>query len=150
MNSMMHREEALRRLNELLSEELEASIRYLHLSMMVHGIDRLIVQKILQENHEETLEHAQQVGEKILQLGGNPSPRIRVEVEGRRFTGQEAIAEALIFEKAALEGYRELLERIDGSGDVVLEEFARQQVAVESEHVSQLQMLLVEESDVGQ
>ena len=83
-----------------------------------------------------------------MQLGGNPSPRIRVEVEGRRVTGQEAIAEALIFEKAALEGYRELLERIDGSGDVVLEEFARQQVAVESEHVSQLQMLLVEESDV--
>jgi bacterioferritin (cytochrome b1) len=83
-----------------------------------------------------------------LQLGGNPSPRIQLNLDGRRYSGQQAIAEALLFEQAALDGYRDLLEQVDSSGDVVLEEFARQQVAVESEHVSQLQMLLVE-SPVG-
>ncbi|HIO65716.1 MAG: hypothetical protein DSY81_07705 [Bacillota bacterium] len=148
MNPKITREETIARLNALLAEELEASIRYLHLGSMVQGIDRLIVQKILQENHEETVEHAQQVSEKILQLGGNPSPRIQLNLDGRRYSGQQAIAEALLFEQAALDGYRDLLEQVDSSGDVVLEEFARQQVAVESEHVSQLQMLLVE-SPVG-
>ena len=51
---------------------------------------------------------------------------------------------ALLFEQAALDGYREFLECVEGSGDVILEEFARQQVAIESEHVSELQMLLGE------
>ena len=51
---------------------------------------------------------------------------------------------ALLFEQAALDAYKEFLEVVEGSGDVVLEEFARQQVALESEHVSELQMLLGE------
>ena len=144
MTRFNSRTEAIEKLNALLAEELEASIRYLHLSSMVQGIDRLIVQKVLQENHEETIEHAQQVSEKILQLGGNPTPRIQLDLDSRRYSGPQAIAEALIFEQAALDGYRDLLDHVDGSGDVVLEEFARQQVAVESEHVAQLQMLLVE------
>ena len=138
------REVALSRLNELLAEELEASIRYLHLGTLVQGIDRLVFQKVLQENHEETVEHAQQVSEKILQVGGTPKPKINLELTGEKCTGIEALQTALLFEQAALDAYKEFLEVVEGSGDVVLEEFARQQVALESEHVSELQMLLGE------
>ncbi|MBA4684409.1 MAG: ferritin-like domain-containing protein [Planctomycetes bacterium] len=138
------REVALSRLNELLAEELEASIRYLHLGTLVQGIDRLVIQKVLQENHEETVEHAQQVSEKILQVGGTPKPKINLELTGEKCTGIEALQTALLFEQAALDAYKEFLEVVEGSGDVVLEEFARQQVALESEHVSELQMLLGE------
>ena len=80
------REVALSRLNELLAEELEASIRYLHLGTLVQGIDRLVIQKVLQENHEETVEHAQQVSEKILQVGGTPKPKINLELTGEKCT----------------------------------------------------------------
>ena len=138
------REVALSRLNELLAEELEASIRYLHLGTLVQGIDRLVIQKVLQENHEETVEHAQQVSEKILQVGGTPKPKINLELTGEKCTGIEALQTALLFEQAALDAYKEFLEVVEGSGDVVLEEFARQQVALESEHVSELRMLLGE------
>ena len=138
------REVALSRLNELLAEELEASIRYLHLGTLVQGIDRLVIQKVLQENHEETVEHAQQVSEKILQVGGTPKPKINLELTGEKCTGVEALQTALLFEQAALDAYKEFLEVVEGSGDVVLEEFARQQVALESEHVSELRMLLGE------
>ena len=138
------REVALSRLNELLAEELEASIRYVHLGTLVQGIDRLVIQKVLQENHEETVEHAQQVSEKILQVGGTPKPKINLELTGEKCTGIEALQTALLFEQAALDAYKEFLEVVEGSGDVVLEEFARQQVALESEHVSELQMLLGE------
>lgn len=138
------RENALNRLNELLAEELEASIRYLHLSTLVQGIDRLVIQKVLQENHEETVEHAQQVSEKIIQVGGIPQPKINLELTGGKCTGIEALQTALLFEQAALDAYKDFLEVVEGSGDVILEEFARQQVAVESEHVSELQMLLGE------
>ena len=70
--------------------------------------------------------------------------QIRIDFESRRYTGKEALQEALLFEQAALDGYRDLLEQVDGCGDVILEEFARQQVSVESEHVSELKMLLGE------
>ncbi|MGE4620387.1 MAG: ferritin-like domain-containing protein [Planctomycetota bacterium] len=144
MSQRISRDEIFKRLNELLSEEMEASMRYLHLGMMVQGLDRLIVRKVLQDNLEETLEHSEQVAEKILQLGGTPSPKVKVEFEERRYSGKEALQEALLFEQAALDGYRDLLEQVDGGGDVILEEFARQQVAVESEHVAELKMLLEE------
>ena len=138
------RDDALHRLNELLAEEMEASIRYLHLSTLVQGIDRLVIQKVLKENHEETVEHAQQVSEKIIQIGGAPNPRINLDLSGEKCTGVEALQMALVFEQAALDAYRDFLEVVEGSGDVILEEFARQQVAIESEHVSELQMLLGE------
>lgn len=144
MNQGISREDAIERLNGLLAEEMEASMRYLHLGMMVQGLDRLIVKKVLHENLEETLEHSEQVAEKILQLGGCPAPKIHVEFAQQRYSGREALQEALLFEQAALDGYRDLLERVDGGGDVILEEFARQQVSVESEHVAELKMLLEE------
>ncbi len=123
---------------------MDDSIRYLHLGTLVQGIDRLVIQKVLQENHEETVEHAQQVSEKILQVGGTPKPKINLELTGEKCTGVEALQTALLFEQAALDAYKEFLEVVEGSGDVVLEEFARQQVALESEHVSELRMLLGE------
>ena len=58
MSNNYSRAEAIQRLNELLAEEMEASMRYLHLSTLVQGIDRLVIQKVLKENHEATIEHA--------------------------------------------------------------------------------------------
>ncbi len=136
------REEALRRLNELYAEEIEAGLRYLHLAVTLKGLDRLMVRKILLENLEETLEHAQQVAEKIVQIGENPTLNIQLNLPGERASGKEALRTAVVFERAALDAYRELLDRLEGSDDVVLEEFARAQVAIESQHVAELELLL--------
>jgi len=135
-------EELLQRLNGLLAEEMEASIRYLHLSMTVEDNDREKLSKMLQENFDETVEHAQMVGEMITQMGGTPSPVIRLDLPPERISASEAIQTALIFEQAALDAYRELLERVEVNGDAALLEFARAQVELESQHVRELQVLL--------
>jgi len=79
-------------------------------------------------------------------VGGVPQPKINLELTGDKCTGIEALQTALLFEQAALDAYKDFLDTVEGSGDVILEEFARQQVAIESEHVSELQMLLGESS----
>lgn len=131
----------IRGLNELFAEELEAGIRYLHLAATVTGVDRLLVRKTLLENMNETFEHAQIVADKILQLGGVPRLDLKLNLPPEKTNAKEAIRTALAFENAALEAYRELLEKV-GSEDVVLEEFLRAQVALESQHVAELELLL--------
>ncbi len=140
--SAFTREEAIGRLNELYAEEIEAALRYLHLAVTLKGLDRLMIRKVLLDNLEETMEHAQLVGEKIVQMGAAPTLKIQLNLPPERGNGADALRTALVVERAALDAYRELLERVEGGGDVVLEEFARAQVALESQHVSELELLL--------
>ena len=135
------REEHLEGLNELFAEEIEASLRYLHMAATVTGLDRLIVRKTLLENMNETLEHAQSIADKMLQMGGIPKLELRVSLEPKKTTATEAIRVAMEVEQAALDAYRELLDKV-GDSDMELEEFLRAQVAVESEHVAELKLLL--------
>ena len=130
----------LNQLNELFAEEIEAALRYLHLAVTIQGLDRLLVRQTLLESMTETLDHAQTIAGKIVQLGGVPSLNLKVQLPAEMTSGAEAIRTALAFEQAALDGYRELLEHV--GGDVVLEEFARAQIATESEHVAGLYLLL--------
>ncbi len=138
--SNTNRQEIQQRLNELFAEEVEAALRYLHLAATVKGLDRVTVRKTLLDGIAETLEHAQKIAEKVIQLGGTPKLKLNVELNDGLTTGADAIRTALAFEQAALDGYKELLEM--SGEDVALEEFVRAQIATESEHVSQLYLLL--------
>lgn len=140
----MKKDEVVRRLNELFAEEVEAAIRYLHLAVTVTGLERLVVRKTLLENMQETLEHAQTLGERLLHLGAAPALDLRLSIPGERSRATDAIRTAKEFEQAALDAYRELLEQVAGSpgADVPLEEFLREQVALESQHVAELDLLL--------
>lgn len=134
----------LERLNGLMAEELEAGIRYLHLAMTLKGLDRILIKDILMENMRETFEHAQSVGEKILQLGGCPKIDVNLDLAPEKTSASEALQVAVTVERAALDAYRDLLEDVEKSDEsnVLLEEFLRAQVALESEHVSELELLL--------
>ncbi len=137
----MESDEAIRTLNELFAEEVEAAIRYLHLAVTLKGLDRLQVQPILLEGLRETLQHAQQVAECMVQHGGVPRLDLRISLEPELNSGEDALHTALDFEEAALEAYREALDKIGGD-DIALEDFLRAQVAVESKHVADLKILL--------
>jgi len=134
------RESVVESLNGLFAEEVEAALRYLHLSVTLKGLDRLVVRKTLLEGMQETIEHAQTIANKIVQLGGYPSLNIKVELPPEKTTGAEAIRTALAFEQAALDAYRELLDRLDEDNDIT--DFVRDQVSLESEHVAELSLLL--------
>ncbi len=127
-------------LNVVFAEETEAAIRYLHLLTAVRGMDRLIVEPVLRQAFEETIQHAQMIGQKLRTLGAVPKLRITLDCPPEPLTGKQAIEIALTFEEAALEAYGDMLKRVEG--DVVLEEFVRAQVAAESQHVAELKELL--------
>lgn len=129
-------------LNRVFAEEVEAATRYVHLSACVRGMDRLAVQRILDEGVRETMEHAQVIAQKIRALGGVPKLDIHVQCAAEPLTARDALRQALTFEEAALECYQDLLRKVEG--DVALEEFVRSQIAVESEHVAQLRDLVAE------
>ena len=136
----MANKETLQTLNEIFAEEVEAAIRYLHLAVTIKGIDRITLQQTLLEGMNETMEHAQVVAEKLLEMGGVPSLDIRIQLAGEMSTGAEAIRTAVEFEQGALEAYRDLM--VDAAGDVPMEEFARAQVALESEHLARFRLFL--------
>lgn len=136
------RAENIKLLNELFAEEIEAGIRYLHLAATVKGLDRLLVHKTLLEHMQETFQHAQAIADKILQMGGVPGLELRLSLPPQKTSAAEAIRTALAFEQAALDGYRELLEKV--KDNVELEEFIREQISVESQHVAELALLLEE------
>lgn len=134
--------EIVQELNRAFAEEVEAATRYLHLASAVRGLDRLLVEKILREGVEETIQHAEIIARKIRSLGHVPRLEIKVSCPADPLSAREALRQAVTFEEAALECYQDLLRKVEG--DVPLEEFIRSQIAVESEHVAQLRELLAE------
>ncbi len=135
-------EEIVGELNRAFAEEVEAATRYLHLANAVRGLDRLLVEPVLKESFQETIQHAEVIAQKIRSLGHVPRLEINVQCPAVPISGREALRQALTFEEAALECYQDMLRRVEG--DVPLEEFIRSQISVESEHVAQLRELLDE------
>lgn len=140
--SQLSRDEVIHELNRLFAEEIEAALRYLHLSNAVRGLDHVVVEPILKKGYQETIEHAEVIARKIRAMGAVPNLDLNISLEPRSLEGKEALELALTFEEAALEAYQDCLRKIDG--DVPLEEFIRSQIVVESEHVAELKQLLVE------
>jgi len=135
-------EEITHELNRTFAEEVEAALRYLHLASAVRGLDRLVVERVLNDGFTETIQHAGVIARKIRALGHVPHLQVNLSCPGEPLSAREALGTALTVEEAALEGYQELLSRVEG--DVPLEEFIRSQIATESEHVAQLKELLAE------
>ncbi len=134
--------EVIQELNRLFAEEVEAALRYLHLSNAVRGTDHLVVGPVLKQGLRETLEHAEVIARKIRALGSVPALALNLALPPEKLDGQEALQMALTIEEAALEAYQDTLRRVEG--DIPLEEFIRSQIVTESEHVAELQQLLVE------
>jgi len=133
-------EEAVAELDRVFAEEVEAAIRYLHLGSAVRGLDRLLVERVLKDGFQETIQHAEIIAQKIRSLGHVPKLEIHVSCPAEPMSAREALRQALLFEEAALECYQDLLRKVEG--DVPLEEFVRSQIAIESEHVAQIKELL--------
>ena len=127
-------------LNRLMAEEAEAFLRYFQLRYRLRGTDRLAAEDFFDKAMQETLEHATEIANKIRSLGQIPNLDIKLSLAGGPIRFQEALAEALEFEQQALDAYKEFLPRVEG--DTMLEDFIRKQIAVETEHVQEITMLL--------
>ena len=138
--SQISTDEIVQDLHRVFAEEVEAAIRYLHLANAVRGVERLLVEPKLREGFLETIQHAEVIARKIRELGSVPKLELNLSLPAESVGAKEAFETALTFEEAALEAYQDLLRKVEG--DVALEEFARGQVATESEHIAELKQLL--------
>jgi bacterioferritin len=136
-----NRDEILAKLNTILEMEVSGLVRYLHYSLMITGPNRIPITKWFQDQAQEAFQHATIIGEKITALGGHPSLKVTPVPETNTHAVLEILRESLQFEIAALDDYKQIL-KICGD-DVALEELMREMVRTETEHVEEVQKMLI-------
>lgn len=135
------KEEVVAVLNRILESELAGVVRYTHYSFLVFGFGRIPIRAWLREQANESLLHAQQVGEWITTLGAYPSLEIDQLLDSHTFDISSILRESLQAENLALELYRELLALVEDRS-VALEEFARQMINIEEMHAGEVDKML--------
>ncbi|MBT2300244.1 bacterioferritin [Variovorax paradoxus] len=135
-------------LNQLLEAELAGVVRYTHYSFLVFGFGRIPIVSWLRDQANESLLHAQQVGEWITTLGDYPSLAIGPLLDSHQHDIAAMLRESLDTEARALALYRELLSHVEGRA-VALEEFARQMIHAEELHAADVDKMLRKPGDVA-
>jgi bacterioferritin len=146
--SAMNKDRVVAVLNRLLEAELAGVVRYTHYSFLVFGFGRIPIVSWLREQANESLLHAQQVGEWITTLGAYPSLSIGALLDSHKHDIAAILRESLETEAKTLGIYRELLEAVDGSS-VALEEFARQMIQLEELHAAEVDKMLRKPGDIA-
>lgn len=143
------RDTVIKLLNEALATEIVCVLRYKRHYYMASGINaQSVASEFLQHANEEQ-GHADQLAERIVQLGGEPnlSPdgmlmRSHSEyVEGTSLI--DMIKEDLVAERIAIDSYREMINYL-GSNDSTSRRMLEGILAVEEEHADDLVSLLEE------
>lgn len=128
-------------LNRILELELAGVVRYTHYSLMVFGHSRIPIVSWLRGQATESQAHAIAAGEHVTSLGDHPSLAIGPLLETHQHDIAAILGEAADHERAALVEYRTLLERVTGKS-IMLEEYARGQIAAEEEHLAAIAKML--------
>jgi bacterioferritin len=137
----------LKLLNEALATEIICTLRYKRHYFMAQGIHAESVAAEFLEHANEEQQHADQIAERITQLGGAPdfSPdglasRSHAEyVEGHSL--EEMIREDLVAERIAIDSYREIVQYL-GQEDSTTRRLMEEILAKEEEHADDLASLL--------
>lgn len=140
-------ETVIKLLNEALATEIVCVLRYKRHYFMASGINSLSVKAEFLQHVIEEQAHADQLAERIVQLGGEPdlSPegllnRSHSEyVEGDSLV--EMITEDLIAERIAIDSYREMIAYV-GTDDPTTRRVLEGILAQEEEHAEDLASLL--------
>jgi len=134
-------ETVVQTLNQILELELAGLVRYLHYSFMIFGHNRIPIVAWLRAQANESQAHATLAGEHITNLGGHPSLKIGSLLETHKHNVDEILTEALEHEHQGLEEYRRLLALVTGKS-IMLEEYARTQIAAEEEHLAEIRKMM--------
>jgi bacterioferritin len=136
-------------LNEALATELVCVLRYKRHYFMASGIhaESVAAEFLQHANDEQT--HADQIAQRIVQLGGEPDfnpqgllSRSHAEyVEGDTLT--DMIKEDLVAERIAIDSYREIIQYV-GNDDPTTRRLMENILAMEEEHADDLVSLLEE------
>lgn len=143
------RETVVKVLNEALATEIVCVLRYKRHYFMASGIHAEgVAAEFLQHANDEQ-GHADQIAQRIVQLGGAPNfnpegllTRSHAEyVEGE--TLNDMIKEDLVAERIAIDSYRDIIQYL-GNDDPTTRRMMEGILAVEEEHADDLVNLLSE------
>jgi bacterioferritin len=137
----------VRLLNESLATEIVCVLRYRRHHYMANGIHATAVAEEFLKHSQEEQGHADQIAERIVQLGARRdfdpaglSTRSRSEyVAADELV--EMIRENLVAERVAIESYSEIIRYI-GEGDPTTRRLMEEILAVEEEHADDMKTLL--------
>jgi bacterioferritin len=141
------RETVIKVLNEALATEIVCVLRYRRHYFMATGINAdSVAAEFLQHSNDEQ-GHADQIAQRIVQLGGEPNfnpegllTRSHAEyVEGESLT--DMIKEDLVAERIAIDSYRDIVQYL-GNDDPTSRRLMETILAVEEEHADDLVSLL--------
>jgi bacterioferritin len=141
------RDTVIKVLNEALATEIVCVLRYKRHYFMASGINaESVASEFLQHANDEQ-GHADQIAQRIVQLGGAPNfnpegllMRSHAEyVEGETLT--DMIREDLVAERIAIDSYREIINYV-GNDDPTTRRLMETILAVEEEHADDMLNLL--------
>jgi len=141
------RDVVLKLLNEALATEIICTLRYKRHHYMAKGIHAESVAAEFLQHAQEESQHADQLAERITQLGGAPNfnpeglaTRSHAEyIEGESLV--DMIRENLVAERIAIETYRDMV-RYFGDKDPTTRVMLEQILAKEEEHANDMTELL--------
>jgi bacterioferritin len=141
------RETVIKVLNEALATEIVCVLRYKRHYFMASGIHAEGVAAEFLEHANDEQGHADQIAQRIVQLGGAPDfnpegllSRSHSEyVEGQSLT--DMIREDLVAERIAIDSYREMIVYL-GNDDPTSRRLMEEILAVEEEHADDLVNLI--------
>jgi len=141
------RQTVIKLLNEALATELVCVLRYKRHYFMAKGIHSEPVKAEFLEHATQEMAHADQIAQRIVELGGEPnfspqglSERSHAEyVEGD--TLNSMIKEDLVAERIAVESYREMIAYL-ADNDPTTQRMLKEILAMEEEHADDLASLL--------
>ncbi len=140
---------ALKLLNEALATEIVCTLRYRRHYYMAKGLTSAAIAAEFLEHANEEQVHADQIAQRIVQLGGEPdfSPEgLATRSHAEYVAGDsliDMIREDLVAERIAIESYRELI-RWFGEGDPTSRRLLEEILAKEEEHAEDLLSLIEE------
>lgn len=135
-------------LNDALATEIVCVLRYRRHHFMARGINAKSTADEFLTHANEELGHADELAERIVQLGGEPDfdpKRLAARSHAEYIPGEsliDMIKENLVAERIAIDSYRELIKYL-GSDDPTTSTMLKGILAVEEEHATELSDLIV-------
>jgi bacterioferritin len=141
------RDEIVRLLNGALATELVCVLRYKRHHFTAHGLASPKIAEEFMVHANEEAGHADQIAERIIQLGGEPDFNPvgileRSHAEYDTSTDLKAMVRAnLVAERVAIESYRQMIALI-GDKDPTTRRMLESILSVEEEHADELKDML--------
>ena len=134
-------------LNDALATEIVCVLRYKRHYFMAKGIHSESVKSEFLEHANEEQQHADQIAERIVQLGGEPNldPEGLTSRSHSQYDESEGLKqmlrEDLVAERIAIESYREIVQWL-GDKDPTTRRLMEEILATEEEHADDIVSLL--------